>query len=91
MPGMADLIGGSVEARTVGGGIVRGELLGVSGGFLIVERSSTRRRTFVSVAHLVALVDEAPAGLGRREAAELTGEDARPRRGGLPASEGGEP
>jgi antitoxin component of MazEF toxin-antitoxin module len=68
------LIGADVEARSINGSVTRGRLLEVGDGFLIVEKSTTRRRTYVSLAHLVALVDETAPALTHRERAELAGE-----------------
>jgi hypothetical protein len=77
VPGLESLIGADVEARSINGSVTRGRLLEVGDGFLIVEKSTTRRRTFVALAHLVALVDETAPGLSKRERTELAGEAER--------------
>ncbi len=77
--GLADLIGADVEARSIGGSVTRGRLIEAGERFLILERATTGRRTFVALAHLVAVVDETPPALSRREREELTAE----RGGGL--------
>jgi hypothetical protein len=68
---VAGLIDADVEARMAGGSIVRGTLVEVGDRFLVIEKSTTKRRTFVALDHLAVLVDETPPGLaaaGRRAA-----------------------
>ncbi len=72
--GLSDLIGFDIETRSVNGTITRGVLLAVGDRFLVIERSTNRRRAFISVAHLVCLVDETPPALSKRERTELAGE-----------------
>lgn len=72
--GLSDLIGLDIEARSINGTITRGVLLAVGERFLVIERSTTRRRVFVALDHLVVLVDETPAALSKKERAELAGE-----------------
>ena len=77
--GLDALIGADIEARSIGGSVTRGRLLEAGERFLIVERATTGRHAFVALAHLVAVVDETPPALSRREREELTAE----RGGGL--------
>lgn len=79
VPGLNELVGADLELRLAGGAVVRGELVALDATYLVIQRSTTRRRTYVRREVVQVLVDETPH-LSPRERADL--------RGGLPASEG---
>lgn len=74
---LAALRGADVEVRTVGGAIVRGELVSSSSEWLQVERH-TGRVAFVRSATVSSITDERPPGLApavRRAAEERLDRD----------------
>ncbi len=89
VPGLGELVGADVELRLGNGAVIRGELVALDADYMVIVRSTTRRRTYVRRDAVAAVIDETPH-LSPRELTDLAGSEERPRRRGSPASEGGE-
>ncbi len=73
MPGLVGLVGGGVEIHVLGGAVIRGELVSVTGDWLTVEKAVGGRLAFVRVAAVASVQDECAPGL--RTASRKSAED----------------
>ncbi len=74
--GLSELVGADVEVRTIAGASIRGQLVGVEGDWLAVEKAAGGRLAFLRVAAVASVQDERAPGLraaGRQDAGDAVG------------------